>query len=195
MRKVLGALAAVAVLSIAAEANAEAWYVGGYGGLNYTHDGNVNAAGVDASYDLGLALGAYAGFFVQDNARLEADLSYRANDLDSRGGVAIAGEAETTALLVNALFDISLESAVQPHIGAGIGIAEVDYRIGNGQFDDTVLAFQLIVGADIEIVPATNLTLDYRLFVTEDLNVGGGVGFGSVEYINSAFLVGLRRSF
>ncbi len=195
MRKSLGALVVTAAFLTTAPACAEQWYAGGYGGLNYTHDGSVNGAGVEASYELGFAFGAYAGFFVQENIRLEGELSYRSNDLESRGGVAIGGEAEALALMVNALFDIKLQSAFQPHLGAGLGFAEVDYRIGGLQYDDTVLALQLIFGAGIEIAPATDLTLDYRLFMTDDLSVGGGVGFGKVEYMNSAFLVGLRRSF
>jgi len=195
MRKSIGVLAAVTVVLVAPAADAETWYAGGFGGLNYTHDGAVNGSGISASYDLGFAAGGYAGFYVKENIRLEGELSYRANDLDTRGGVAIAGEAEALALMLNAFFDFKLESIVEPYLGAGIGIADVDYRIGGLQYDDTVLAIQMVAGAGIEIAPATQLTVDYRLFMTDDLKVGGGVGFGSVEYTNSAVMVGLRKSF
>lgn len=195
MRKSLSALAVMAAVLVAPAANAESWYAGGFGGLNFAHDGAVNGAGVEAGYDMGFAVGGYAGFYVQENVRLEGELSYRANDLDSVGGVAIGGEVETLALMVNALFDVKLESAVEPYLGAGIGFADVDYSIAGLGYDDTVLAVQMIAGAGIEIAPATQLTVDYRLLLTDDLRVGSGVGFGRVEYTNSAVLVGLRKSF
>lgn len=195
MRKIFGVLVAIAALLIAPAASAEPWYIGGFGGLNFTHDGNVNGAGIDASYDMGLAAGGYVGFFVQENIRLEAEVSYRTNDIDKRGGVSIAGEAKSLAVMANAFFDFKIESAVEPYLGAGIGFAEVDYTITGLTFDDTVIALQLIAGMGIEIAPATQLTFDYRLFVTDNLDIGGGVGFGDVEYVNSAIMVGLKRSF
>lgn len=195
MRRILGVLAVVAAIPLASAASAEPWYVGGFGGLNYAHDGNVNAAGIDATYDIGFAAGGYVGFFVQENVRLEGELSYRTNDIDDVGGVAIAGEAESLAVMANVLFDFKIESAVEPYVGAGIGFAEVDYTISGLTFDDLVIALQFIGGIGIEIAPATQFTVDYRLFLTDNLGFGGGVGFGDIEYVNSAVVVGLKRSF
>ena len=76
MRRSLGAFALAATLFAATAAGAESWYAGIFGGLNYTHDGNVNGAGLDASYDFGLGIGGNVGFYVQDNIRLEGELSY-----------------------------------------------------------------------------------------------------------------------
>jgi opacity protein-like surface antigen len=195
MRNCLGALAVIAAVLAAPAANAETWYIGGLGGLNYTHDGTVNGSGLKAEYDLGFVLGGFVGLYVQDNIRLEGELSYRTNDLDTAGGVSIGGEAETLALMANVFFDFKLESNVEPYLGAGIGFADVDYTVTGIQYNDTVLALQLIGGAGIEIAPATQLTVDYRLFLTDDVRVGSGVGFGRVEYTNSAFSVGIRRAF
>ncbi len=195
MRNCLGALAVIAAVLAAPAANAETWYAGGFGGFNYTHEGSVNGSGLEAEYDLGFVLGGYAGFYVQDNIRLEGELSYRTNDLDKVGGISIGGEAETLALMMNAFFDFKLESNVEPYLGAGIGLADVDYTISGLRYDDTVLAIQLVGGAGIEIAPATQLTVDYRLFVTDEIRVGSGAGFGKVDYTNSAFSVGIRRSF
>lgn len=191
MRKAFSVLAVIAVVAMAPAAAAEPWYAGGFGGLNYTHDGNVNGAGVDASYDYGLAVGGYVGFFVQENVRIEAELSYRANDIDTIGGVAVGNEVETLALMANALFDFKIESSLEPYLGAGLGIADVDYAV----VDDTVLAVQLIAGAGIEISPTMKMTVDYRMFITENLEIGGGLGLGDIEYVNSAVLVGLRKTF
>lgn len=191
MCKTFSMLAVIAAVVAAPPAYAEAWYAGAFGGLNFTHDGNVNGAGTDAKYDMGLAGGGYVGFFVQKNIRIEAELSYRTNDIDTIGGVGVAGEAETLALMANALIDFKIESVLQPYLGAGIGFADVDYSI----VDDTVLAVQMIAGAGIDIAPATQLTVDYRLFITENLETGAGLGLGDIEYVNSAILVGLKRTF
>lgn len=191
MRKTFSVFAVIAIVFVAPPAGAETWYAGGFGGINYTHDGNVNAAGTKATYDVGLALGGFVGFFVQENVRLEAELSYRTNDRDTLGGAGVGGSVDTVAVMANALFDFKIESQVEPYIGAGIGFADVDYAV----VDETVLAVQMIAGAGIEVSPATKLTVDYRLFITEDLEVGGGVGLGNIEYVNSAVLVGLRRTF
>lgn len=195
MHKTLGPFIVIVGVLVAPAANAEAWYAGGFLGLNHTHDGSVNGTGTEASYDLGAAIGGYAGFHVQDNVRLEGELSYRKNDIDTIGNVRVAGDVETLSLMMNALFDIKLKSRFQPYLGAGLGFADVDYGFGGAKYDDTVLAIQMIIGAGIDIAPATQLTLDYRLFITDDLNIGGGAGLGSVEYTNSAFVVGVKRSF
>jgi len=191
MRKTFCVLVATAAVFSAPAACAESWYAGAYGGTNYTHDGTVNAAGTKATYDIGLALGGYVGFFVQKNVRLEAELSYRTNARDKLGGVGVGGSVDTMALMANALFDFKIESRVEPYVGAGIGFADVDYSV----VDDTVLALQMIAGAGIDVAPKTKLTIDYRLFLTENLEAGGGLGLGDIEYVNSAVLVGIRRAF
>jgi len=195
MRNSLGVLAVISFVLVAPAANAETWYIGGLGGVNITHGGGVNGSGLKAEYDLGLILGGYAGFYVKDNIRLEGELSYRTNGLDTVGGASISGDAKTLALMANAFLDFKLESAVEPYLGAGIGFADVDYTITGIQYNDMVLAIQLIGGAGIKISPATQLTVDYRLFVTDDVRVGSAVGFGRVEYTNSAITVGIKRSF
>ncbi len=194
MRNCLGALAVMAAVLAAPAAAAETWYIGGLGGFNYTHEGAVNGSGLEAEYDWGFVLGGYAGIYVKDNLRLEGELSYRTNDLDNAGGVT-SGDVDTLALMANVFFDFKLESNIEPYLGAGLGIAEADYTISGIQYGDTVLALQLIGGAGIEIAPATQLTLDYRLFLTDELRVGSGAGFGRVDYTNSAFTVGIRRAF
>lgn len=195
MRKTLGVLAILTTGFVAPTANAETWYAGIFGGLNITHDGDVNGAGTNATYDLGYGIGGYVGYFLQDNVRLEGELSYRANDLDTIGGVATGGEVESLAFMVNVLFDVKIESRFEPYIGAGIGFADVDYTVSGVVFDDTAIALQLILGAGVEVAPGLQFTADYRLFLTDDLDVGGGAGLGSVEYLNSSFLLGIRKSF
>ncbi|UCH75265.1 MAG: porin family protein [Rhodospirillales bacterium] len=195
MRKSLSALTVLSLISYATTAGAEAWYAGGYGAINYTHDGSTNDAGVDASYDFGLGLGGYFGFHVQENIRLEGELSYRTNDIDSRGGVPIAGKVESLALMANAFVDFKLKSNVEPYIGAGIGAADVDYRISGIDYTDTVLALQVMGGFATGIAPTVDLTVDYRLFLTDEVRVGSGVGWGRVDYVNSAVTVGIRKTF
>ncbi len=58
-----------------------------------------------------------------------------------------------------------------------MGVASVDADVTelsiNG--DDTVLAGQLIGGMDCAISDLTFLTLDYRYFLTDELNIASGL--------------------
>lgn len=195
MKKFTGLIAAAAVFTLAGTAGAETWYAGAYGGLNYAHDGDVNGAGTNATYDLGFAVGGYAGLYVNKNIRLEGELAYRSNDIDTIGGIGVGGEVASLAIMINALYEFDTTSGFRPHVGGGLGFADADYTLGALEYGDTVLAAQLIAGVGIEIAPALDLTVDYRLFFTDDLGIGGGAGLGAVEYTNSTFLVGLRKSF
>jgi len=187
-------LSAVA-LAFAPAAQAESWYAGGFGGLNYAHDGDVNGAGQQATYELGYGLGGYVGMRFSPNLRLEGELSYRDNDLDTIAGGAVLGDAATTALMVNVFYDLSPGAQLNPHFGGGVGVADIDYQVGGNLYGDTVLAMQLGAGADYSLGKDIALTFDYRLFVTDNLSIGGGAGLGDVEYWNSAVLVGIRKNF
>lgn len=194
MRKSLGLLAAAAVVFLSPQANAEAWYAGVFGGVNIVHDGNTGGGGV-ATYETGLATGGYVGAHVRENVRVEGELSYRTNDIESIGGAPTIGEVDTMAFMANAFFEFGRQGSFKPYIGGGLGFVDADFTIGGTQYDATELALQFIGGASMELSQDFLLTLEYRAFMTDGLSIGGGSGLGSVEYFNSGFVVGLRKNF
>lgn len=196
MKKVALALGAGALsLSvIAASAQAEGFYVGGYGAMNYTHDGYAN--GNDrVTYDLGYGVGGMVGYAMNNGMRFEGELAYRSNDIDTIDGLPVGADLSSWAIMGNALYEFNVQSSVKPHIGGGLGFVRGIFETGPYEFKDTVLAAQFIVGADYYVAPDLALVVDYRHMFTEDLSLGAGAGFGGVEYANSTVSVGLRKTF
>lgn len=167
----------------------------------------------DDGYGFGAALGTRLG--EQGAAgrwRVEAELTLRTNDVDSHrlnGSAPLAGatgELESTAVMLNALYDFDTGGPFTPYIGGGVGAAMVEASgFGVGAIpavlddDDTVLAYQLIAGAGYDVSPNTVLFAEYRWFATDDPDVTTSAATGSVdtgvEYQTSNIMVGARFMF
>lgn len=194
MKKLATVVGAITLTCLAGAAQAQNWYVGGYGAMNYTHDGNAN--GTDKMvYDLGFGVGAMVGYAMTNGLRLEGEIAYRANDIDTIDGVAVGADMTSWAFMANALYDINTQSSIRPHIGGGLGVARGTVEWGGLEYSDTVLAAQFIVGVDYLVAPDLALTVDFRHLRTQDLGLGAGAGLGGVEYANSSVSAGLRKSF
>ncbi len=191
----LAAAAAAMMIFGAAPAVAQNFYVGGHGGWNYAHEADTGS-GFSIAYDfLGYGIGVEVGIRLGGNLRLEGELTYRSNDVDTIGGVGTTADISSTSLMLNALYDFNSESGFTPYIGGGIGVSDVDFEIGTNTFGDTVVAMQFIGGVMFDLSPGLVMSVDYRLFGTEDLALGAGLGLGDVEYINSSVFVGVKKFF
>ncbi len=191
----LAATAAAMMILGAAPAAAQNFYVGGHGGWNYTHDGDSGGGGQVTYEFFGFGVGVEVGIRLGSNLRLEAELTYRSNDVESIDGVNVTAEMNSTSLMVNAFYDFNSETGFTPYLGGGIGMSDVDYKEGPGTFGDTVIAAQFVAGVMFDLSPGLVMSVDYRLFGTEDLDLGAGRGFGGVEYINSSVFVGIKKFF
>jgi opacity protein-like surface antigen len=110
--------------------------------------------------------------------RLEGELSYRANDTHdlqmtiprSRPGMAGNAERHSLAEMANLIYDFEVGLPVTPHVGAGIGAAQVTRNLSNrfgGTHDTvTVFAYQGIGGLRYMVLPSVALDIDYRYFAT-----------------------------
>lgn len=194
MKKLATVVGAITLTCLAGAAQAQNWYVGGYGAMNYTHDGFANGSD-KINYNLGFGFGGMVGYAMPNGLRFEGELAYRSNDIDSIAGVSVGADITSWAVMGNVLYEFNVQSNVKPHVGAGLGFAPTEVEIGGVSYSDSVVAGQLIAGIDYKMAPDMALILDYRLFFTEDLGLGAGIGLGGVEYTNSTFLVGLRKSF
>ncbi len=114
--------------------------------------------------------------------RVEGDFAYRRNDTASlnmisprnRPGRAAGAERHAVSEMGNLIYDFSLGWPVTPHIGGGIGVAEVTRNLTNmfgGTHDTaTVFAYQAIAGFRYPITPALAFDVDYRYFATTATN-------------------------
>lgn len=206
-------ISAVAVLlACGGGAAAQSYYAGAYGGANLAHDADASVSSapgtpITAVYNAGYAIGGFVGYDFGDGKRVEGELSYRRNGIDEQvvagTPMPMQGDTAALALMVNGIYEFqSGSSGLTPHIGAGIGIARFSVidaaPVGDPptNADDTVFAYQLIAGVDYELSPTLTLFADYRLFGTANPQFkDASANDVEVEYLNSAFLIGISSSF
>jgi opacity protein-like surface antigen len=114
--------------------------------------------------------------------RFEGDFAYRGNDTanlqmvfpTNRPGRAAGAERHAVSQLANLIYDMDFGWMVTPHLGGGIGVAEVTRNLSNmfGGTHDTVVvfAYQAIAGFRYKINPALAFDVDYRYFATTGTN-------------------------
>ena len=200
------------------------WYFSAFGGANWLNDTSFSITGamVDNEYDTGFVAGGAIGYdFGQAmgplGLRLEAEVSYRSNDVDSHTVTVIgagpgtfpSGVGSTTALagMGNVLFDLNTGSPFTVYGGGGLGVANIDFdghatgpdaaSVMND--DDTVFAWQLIAGTGYEISPNMVLDVQYRYFNAGDVSLtstaAGGSVSSSTDYESHAVVGGIRFKF
>jgi OOP family OmpA-OmpF porin len=192
------AVAAVGILAtFAVPARAQllpgSFYIGAQGGWTHletlTNDGHPQRIGPFAgqnaqsleSFDDGFNVGGRAGLQMGP-WRFEGELSYRANDShhlqmvspSNRTGRSAGSERHSLAEMVNVIYDLDLGLGwpLTPHVGGGIGAAEVTRNLSNifgGTHDTaTVFAYQAIGGLRYMVLPSLAFDIDYRYFATAD---------------------------
>jgi OOP family OmpA-OmpF porin len=180
-------------------------YLGLGGGANFARDADVSGGGIntEAQFDTGWAALGTVGYGFGNGLRLEFELGYRDNDIDSVSGVANAGgSVNVWSGMINALYDIPTGWPITPYVGLGAGYARVKADSvnvsGTAIMDDSdsVFAYQGILGAAYSLTPNLKLGLDYRYFATLDpeFTTNTGVTVDS-EYAAHTVLVALRWEF
>lgn len=212
--------------TLAAQSLTEGAYIQGFLGYSQLQDtdfsGTIGGASqsVDTEFDGGFGLGVAVGTEIprwsndKIGTRVELELSYRDNDVDSvdfsgngPGSEAnISGDVSQTSLFANVLFDFKQNSAWTPYAGFGIGAAysDLDFAYGPGvalDDSDTNFAAQLIAGVAYDINATTAFTVDARYSRAFDVSserlAPNGASTGTVEDDLDTFSVnfGLRYSF
>lgn len=194
----------------------EGWYVsantsyiiGGDHDFNYTTGTKVSTTLKDgvgfaasAGYDLGRIFDPFG-------LRAELEFAYRTNEVDEHkvNGAKAAGakgDANSYAYMFNTFLDWHTGSMFRPYTGLGVGFATVEHDgygisgIPNVLSDeDTVLAYQLMLGTSIDLSDSFSVTTDYRYFGTGDPDLKTGTGNASqTTYDNSNFTLGVRYLF
>ena len=174
--------------------------VPGFGTFGLDGDAELDDAYVvGGAVGYGLALGPRGG-----RARLEANVSWRENDIDEVefDGIGGAGDGEVGALvgLVNAYYDLDFGLPLRPYLGGGIGGARVSIDAdGPLEIDDKGWAFawNLAAGLGYQLADGLELTGGYRYLRIEgtDFDVDGGGELDVGNYASHEVLLGLRYSF
>jgi OmpA-OmpF porin, OOP family len=185
------------------------WYASLGAGLNVERNSTIQGGGFNsrAEFNNGFVGNGAVGYSF-GSIRVEGEIPYRRNGVDKLTPSATGGgHVSSVAGMANAYYDFLPNSRFDPYVGAGIGVARVNFDSINGggatQIDDSdvVFAYQGIAGARYLIAPHWDLGAEYRYFATANANLttaatatpaNTGV---SAPYSNHSIMVGLTYHF
>lgn len=165
--------AVLASLALALPASAGGWYASVYGGINA--DDVIDVAFVESQ--TGAVVGGTVGRSTPvPGLRIEADLSYRTNDVEIFGG-ALNAKHDTTALLLNAAYDIDVnDPQAAPYILLGVGYANTTATFENVsllRLEASDVAFQAGAGINFDVWKGAKLGVGYRFLQGPSIEVLG----------------------
>jgi len=195
MKRVLVAVAAIALWGIPAMGEAApsrpGGYFSGFLGVNIPQDADVDSTffgGTTFSdrveFDPSVAVGGTVGYDF-GYLRLEGEISYRHAEIgsvtDRLSGApyhGVDGDVGALGFMANTFFDLENSTPITPYWGGGIGFAVMnvsDTTSAEGQLyyegEDTVFAYQAGAGVEIALNPFLSLDLGYRYFGTSEATI------------------------
>ncbi len=199
------------MLPLAPAAMAEQSYFALYTGLTVTDSLDLYTFLGDVPHELdyGMAAGGAMGIKTDDGLRLEIELSYRRNAVETIAGLSAGGEVTAINAMVNIIeeFDLYFGSdgarsrvGFSPYIGIGAGGARLafeDVTVAGIPFGDDhayVPAYQGIAGLTFDIGSQdVKFTVDYRYLTLIDGDFAGlsGPAFDA-GYRHHTVLIGIR---
>jgi outer membrane protein OmpA-like peptidoglycan-associated protein len=184
----LGAVAAVALAAGAAPAQAQdvstlttGPYVGIEGGGSFPLSADFNEGFVTdkADFNNGWAALGEVGYGFGNGFRTELQGAYFRDGVSSvSSGLPASGRMSVGELLINGIYDFQTGTPFTPHVGAGVGVANVSLHgvqplSGNVvSGTDNVFGYQGILGVDYAVSPNLKLGLDYHFMGADS----GGYG-------------------
>ena len=194
--KLLTACAATALLFAAQGAQAEGFYASFKGGMNLTHDASntpspdlsgIVPPGTTVDIDInttvdrklgGAVLGA-VGYGFSNGIRIEAEVGYRINGLDTMTidsvdiaitppgvggsipigiGTQLNGNTDVLSFMANVAYDFTTDMGIRPYVGVGAGVALL--------FTDASLTVPII--GDISLIDDTAVAFAYQAMAGVD---------------------------
>ena len=202
-------------VTLASTAHAQTgFYVSGFAGAVILSDSDVTDPSDPGtlSFDTGAGFGGAFGFVPLDSVRVEGEIAYRTNGVDSHtdssGTTPLDGDMSALSFMGNAFYDFDLGMPLVPYVGAGVGFAAVfldaSLEFGGSTVQiaddsDTVFAYQGIVGIAYEFSGGLVATADYRYFATMDAELTETAAFGGssfeASYASHNLTLGIRYQF
>lgn len=223
-RIALLASTAVAAFALAAPASAAAtWYASLTGGANWLNDNDfvvlspapTDTFAISADSDTGWVIAGAVGLNLNQwmqGLRLEAEVSYRTNEVDgdwvtnnnvdAPDSGPLNYDHSAVAVMANVWWDFDV-GGFRPYVGGGIGWADVEAEGSyvNGDvvpfsFSDDGFAWQLGAGVNFQVSPSVLLGVGYRYFEAPDVtilppDIVNNQASGDLEYQSHAAVVTL----
>lgn len=173
-------------------------YIGAFGGANLNHDlfftDTGNAGDIyQFESDTGYVIGGYIGYRCCNGIRVEFELAYRDNDIDQvfvfDGGAPVAATLADTnvtafSYMANIIYECiycACDYYVRPYFGVGFGGVTVDASINmsspltyNVDSDDSVFAWQVLMGVAYPWNDCAEFALEYRFFSADEFELTRG---------------------
>jgi OOP family OmpA-OmpF porin len=195
------ALAALMASAAGGAYATEGWY--GRADVGYSTDGELDVG--DESFDFETDWSQHLGIgnAFANGFRLEGELSHRYNDFGEDEGLD-DGNIHAWAAMLNGYYDFNRGGSIEPYVGLGVGAAKLDASFADGPIvfydEDTVLAYQAMVGVAFGLTEQLDLDVGYRYFVAPEASFDGQLAFATpatfdADYEHQAVTVGLRWQF
>jgi OOP family OmpA-OmpF porin len=169
------ALIALPVLAQAQTLQYPGFYAGIEGGGNYMFNTNTPTAfGQSTIYpNIGWSAGGMVGYdFVGPRVELEGRYDYNSATV-SGASQAFGMAKDSISVMGNLLYDFNAGGTFVPYIGAGAGVAFVKTSAFNQSDNNTVFAYQGIVGVGYNINSQFRVNLDGRYYGTTTPTLAG----------------------
>lgn len=205
LRNGLCALALALAMPATATAS-DGFYLTLGAGAVFPHNSDIEGSGINQSVDLDMGWGVMGGvgYGYGNGFRSEVNLNYSDVSVDNVSGATGNGDVDVLNLMIDLLYDLDVGMPVTPYIGAGIGVARVDFdgispvAGNNSEIDDedVVFAYQGIAGLSYLLNEEWTLFADYRYTGTLDpgFTTNQNVDVDS-EYADHRVMVGFRWFF
>ena len=180
----------------------EGWYGRADVGWSFDGESDFDETGF-GTYNIGMEhdwtqhLGL--GYAFQNGFRLEGELGHRFNQLNADDLINNAllpgdGDVHAWTAMANLFYDFNRGGALEPYVGVGAGAARLNTNYGGGFVDDedTVFAWQAMVGVAAGITEQLDLDVGFRYMEADGAELNG---FVEQEYMHQAITVGLRYQF
>lgn len=216
MSKILKKTLAVAALlaGTTGVANAtEGWY--GRADVGYSFDGETDLGTTTGPYPWGDSTLEHdwsqhlgLGYAFSNGFRLEGELGHRFNQIEPTPTIDGGGDIHAWSAMANLFYDFNRGGRLEPYIGVGVGAARINLGAVDHQppptytadGEDTVLAYQGLVGFAVGLGEQWDLDIGYRYFVADSaeydsLENVAPAETGESDYEHQALTVGLRYQF
>jgi OmpA-OmpF porin, OOP family len=180
-------------------------YISFGAGASWLRDAKTSGGGVNLHHEYETGWGGLGavGYGLGNGIRLEGELAYRHNGVDKADTGAASGSANAWTFMGNGLYDFTLGWPVTPYVGAGVGLARVNYKnetipgsTATVNDSDTTFAYQGIAGLAYAINDNLKLDLSYHYLtaVNPRVSTSSGTSVDS-QYRDHAVFLALRWEF
>lgn len=163
-------------------------------GLPVVTDGSIDGTDIDTSFDPPYPITLGFGMHFSPLMSLALEVNYETAELTDLPPSMIGGsdDLKQFGALLNFYFHFPEILVVEPFAGIGLGYSVV--KIDNNDYSGDGFIWQISAGVDLNLKDFLALTAEARLLepVSIDIEDGGGVDVGKLDFTHARFMVGLK---